>query len=221
MPLRLADDVVPCTRAAPYSALGAFKIEAQRATMSAECARRGWQLLDVVTDAGYSAKDLRRPGITSALERLRQGQAGTLLVAKLDRLSRSLLDFAALMERSRREGWALVALDLGVDTTTPSGELMAGVMAQFAHYERRLIGQRTKDALAVKRAQGVPLGRPQTLPPAVVARILSERQAGAGLTVIADGLNRDAVPTAQGGRCWYPSTVRAVLASQEAVQVPA
>jgi Resolvase, N terminal domain len=53
------------------------------------------------------------------------GRAGGLIVAKLDRLSRSLLDFAALMERSRREGWALIALDLGVDTSTPQGELMA------------------------------------------------------------------------------------------------
>jgi Resolvase, N terminal domain len=67
--------------------------------------------------------------------------------AKLDRLSRSLLDFASLMEDARREGWALVILDLGIDTTTPSGEMIANVMATFAQFERRLIGQRTKDAL--------------------------------------------------------------------------
>jgi DNA invertase Pin-like site-specific DNA recombinase len=47
-------------------------------------------------------------------------------------LSRSLLDFAGLMESARREGWALVILDLGVDTTTPLGEMVANVMATFA-----------------------------------------------------------------------------------------
>ena len=52
----------------------------------------------------------------------------------------------------------MVALDIGVDTTTPNGELIANVMATFAQFERRLIGQRTKDALAVKQQQGVVLG---------------------------------------------------------------
>jgi DNA invertase Pin-like site-specific DNA recombinase len=62
------------------------------------------------------------------------------------------------MDRSRRNGWAVVALGLGVDTTTPAGEMMAGVASVFAQFERRLIGQRTRDALAVKKAQAA-LGR--------------------------------------------------------------
>ena len=101
-------------------------LEAQRAAITAESSRRGWQLLEVFTDAGVSAKSLRgRGGLTDALGRLAGRQATALIVSKHDRLSRSLLDFASLMERARREGWALVALDLGVDTTTPSGEMMA------------------------------------------------------------------------------------------------
>jgi len=137
------------------------------------------------------------------------------VVAKLDRLSRSLLDFARLMDRSRREGWQLVALDLGVDTSTPAGEMLAGVLATFAQYERRLIAQRTRDALAVKRSQGARLGRPVLLPAAVRTRIATERAQGATLPAIADGLTRDAVPTAQAGVRWYPSTVAAVLRSLE------
>lgn len=62
-----------------------------------------------------------RAGLHAALQAVEQGEAQVLVVAKLDRLSRSLLDFANLMERSRRKRWALVALDLGVDTTTPPG----------------------------------------------------------------------------------------------------
>lgn len=90
---------------------------------------------------------------------------------------------------------------------------MAKVLATFAQFERRLISQRTKDALAVKKAQGVRLGRPRQLPQAVVNRILHERDDGETLTAIAEGLNQDQVPTAQGGQKWYPSTVRAVLRS--------
>jgi DNA invertase Pin-like site-specific DNA recombinase len=106
-----------------------------------------------------------------------------------------------------------VALDLGVDTTTAAGEMMANVLASFAQYERRIIGQRTRDALAIKRAQGVRLGRPRTLAGDVRARIVAEREEGRSLRAIAAGLDVDGVATAQGGARWYPSTVRAVLES--------
>jgi len=154
---------------------------------------------------------MKRPGIAAALEALRSKRADTLVVSKLDRLSRSMLDFAALMDRSTKEGWALVALDLGVDTTTPAGEAMANVMATFAQFERRLISQRTKDALAVKRAQGVRLGRPSRLAASTVERVVTERAQGRSLQAIAEALNADGVPTGQGGRSWHPSTIRAVL----------
>jgi hypothetical protein len=68
----------------------------------------------------------------------------------------------------------------------------------------------TKAALAIKRSQGVVLGRPRTLPDKVVDRILRERAKGRTWTAIADGLNGDGVPTAQGGRRWYPATGRSV-----------
>lgn len=189
-------------------------LEAQRAAILAECERRGWRLVDVIEDAGYSAKDLRRPGVRQALELLRSGDAEALVVAKLDRLSRSMLDFAGIMASAQKQGWGLIALDCAVDTTTPAGEAMANVLATFAQFERRLISQRTKDALAIKKAQGVRLGRPRQLPQDVVDRIRSERKRGSTLTAITDGLNRDSVATAQGGRRWYPSTVGAVLRSQ-------
>lgn len=115
------------------------------------------------------------------------------------------------MERARKSRWALVALDIGVDTTTPSGEMMASVLAVFAQFERRLIGQRTREALAVKRSQGVRLGRPPTLSDATLRRIGRHRARGGTLAAIAARLDRDGVPTAHGGRRWHVSTVRAVL----------
>jgi DNA invertase Pin-like site-specific DNA recombinase len=190
-------------------------LEAQRRAIIRECRRRGWQLLDVIEDAGYSAKDLRRPGIQAALEVLRSGDAKALVAAKLDRLSGSMLDFTAVMATAQKQGWALVALDCAVDTTTPAGEAMANVLATFAQFERRLISQRTREALAVKRARGVVLGRPPSVEASVVRRIVSDRNRGRSLREIADSLNADGVPTGQGGKRWYPATVRAVALRAE------
>lgn len=188
-------------------------LAAQRTTIDAEVARRGWDLIEVYTDRASGKSLAGREGLDRALGELDGGRADVLVVAKLDRLSRSLLDFAALMERSRRKGWSLVALDLGVDTTTPAGEMVASLMATFAQYERRIIGVRTKEALAAKKAAGVRLGRPRSLPQAVVDRIVRQRQTGASFRAIADDLQREGVPTAQGGAHWHPATVRQVLLS--------
>lgn len=187
----------------------------QREVIAAEALRRGWSDVEYVSDEGFSAKNLSRPGIAGALDMLSRGDASVLVVSKLDRLSRSLLDFAMLMERARVEGWQLVVLDLALDTTTASGELMASVMACFAQYERRLIGARTSAALQQLKAQGKRLGRPRTLSAEVTARIVSDRQGGATLAAIADRLNDEGVPTARGGARWYASTVKAVLVSVE------
>jgi DNA invertase Pin-like site-specific DNA recombinase len=187
-------------------------LAAQRAVVEAEVRRREWQVAQVFEDAGYSAKNLKRPGIQTALELLDAGEADALVVAKLDRLSRSMLDFTSLMAQAQRKGWALVALDCAVDTSTPAGEAMANMLATFAQFERRLIGQRTKEALAMKRAQGVRLGRPRSIPAGVADRICSERAEGATCSAIAAGLNDEGVPTPRGGRIWRPSSLESVLA---------
>jgi DNA invertase Pin-like site-specific DNA recombinase len=121
------------------------------------------------------------------------------------------------MARAQARHWNLVALDLGIDLGTAAGEFMANVMASAAQWERRIIGQRTRDALAVKRAQGVRLGRPQMMAVELVARIRAAHGAGDGWSAVARQLNAEGVPTAHGGSRWYPSTVRAVVLSAEAV----
>ncbi len=195
-------------------------LEAQRARIEEEATRRSWQV-EWIVDDGYTAASLARPGITNALSSLAANAGGkggrhgpvALVVAKLDRLSRSLLDFAGLTARAQKEGWAIVALDLGVDMTTPQGQLLANVMASFAAYERELIRQRTRDALQALRLRGKRLGRPVAISPTVRARIGAWTSAGASLAAIAAELNRTNVPTAQGGAMWYPSTVAGVLRS--------
>jgi len=185
-------------------------LAAQRVAIEAEAARRGLPLLAVHTDAGISGKSLARPGLTAALAELDARQGTVLLVAKLDRLSRSVHDATGLLLRAERAGWGIVALDANVDTTTPQGAAMTQVLAVFAELERRLIGERTKAALAVKKAQGVKLGRPRTLPAAVADRIRAAHAAGGSWSAIARDLTAEGVPTAQGGLRWYPATVRYV-----------
>jgi DNA invertase Pin-like site-specific DNA recombinase len=186
-------------------------LEAQRRAIAAECRRRGWKLVDTLEDRGYSAKDMKRPAVQEALRALKAGEASALVVAKLDRLSRSMIDFTALMAKAQKQSWALVALDCAVDTSTPTEEAMANMLATFAQFERRLISQRTREALAVKKASGVRLGRPPTLPLSVVRRIQRQRARGDSFRKIASDLNKSGVATAQGGREWYAATVRHVL----------
>lgn len=188
-------------------------LAAQRTAILTECKRKGWEVVDVIEDRGYSAKDLKRPGVQAALQALCRGEADALCVAKLDRLSRSMLDFTAIMAQAQKQSWGLVALDCQVDTTTPAGEAMANILATFAQFERKLISQRTREALAIKKAQGVSLGRPRQVAPTTVKRIQRERKRGLTLQAIADQLTDAGVATAQGGKRWYPSTIRAVLAA--------
>lgn len=185
-------------------------LDAQRSTIEAECQRRGWELVEIVEDA-LSAKSLNRPGLTGALDALNTGQADVLLCAKLDRLSRSVKDFCEILDMSRHYRWQVVVLDCNVDTSTPAGEMMAGVMAQFAQFERRMIGLRTREALAVKKSQGVQLGRPSVLPAQVVELIGEHRRSGLSYARIAQQLNDQGVPTAHGGKQWHASTVQKVM----------
>jgi hypothetical protein len=86
----------------------------------------------------------------------------------------------------------------------------SGRLVSLGGVSRRLIGERTKAALAVKQAQGVRLGRPRSLPDEVVERIVTARNHGKTWKAIADELNDDGIPTAQGGKAWYRATVRLV-----------
>jgi DNA invertase Pin-like site-specific DNA recombinase len=189
-------------------------LASQRRAILDEAKRRGWDEADIefITEAA-SGKNARRPGLERAREALAAGEASALVVAKMDRLSRSLLDFAQIMQEAQKQGWALIALDCPVDLTTPVGEALATIIATFAQLERAMIGERTRDGLAEKRAAGVRLGRPRSLPDDVRLRIVAEREDGRTLRVIADALNADEVATAHGGQKWYASSVRAVLAS--------
>jgi DNA invertase Pin-like site-specific DNA recombinase len=186
-------------------------IAAQRHAIQTECERRGWTLLTVFEDSAASGGSMAgRRALVEALAAVETGIAGTIMVSRLDRLTRSLMDFAGLMERARRQRWNLVALDLGLDLSTPAGELTATLMAAVAVWERSVIGQRTRDALAARRASGVRLGRPVRVGGDVAARIASRRAGGATLMAIANELTRDGVSTPSGTGAWRPSVIAGI-----------
>lgn len=194
------------TREQGDSGLG---LEAQLAKIEAECRHRGWELAGVEQDVA-SGSSMQRPGLDRALDSVASGSVQAVVAARLDRVSRSALDFAVLIDRARRDGWRLVVLDVGLDMTTPQGELMAGVLAQVAQFERRLISDRTREALAAARARGTRLGAPpRPVADGLPAAIRKWRRAGWSLRRIADELESAGVP-APGGARWYPSSVRRV-----------
>ena len=187
-------------------------LAAQAATIRAACRARGLALLRIHQDVASGGSLGGRPELAAALATVRSGGAAALVVAKLDRLSRSVHDFSGLLEQARREGWGLVVVDLGADTMTPPGELVANVTAATSQYERRMIGQRTREALAVKRAQGVRLGRPPEVADAVATRILHLHRRRWTATAIAGQLEAEGVPAPRGGRRWHVATVARVIA---------
>jgi DNA invertase Pin-like site-specific DNA recombinase len=186
-------------------------LEAQRAAIDAEAARRGWDVEHYV-DAGVSGK-ANGPQLCEVLQLLRSGQGDGLVVAKLDRLSRSIVNAANIIEDAQRQGWSLTLLDLGVDLTTAAGRMVAMNLVSFAQYERELISERTKAGLAAKKRRGERIGRPRLATPGVVRRIVMERNAGQSYERIARSLSGEGILSPLGRPSWQASTVRRIYRS--------
>lgn len=201
-------------------------LAAQRTTIEKGLAMRGatatgWDCVD----KGKSGKNLHREGLDQALHLVRSGQAGRttrnqkiaggIIVAKLDRLSRSLVDFAGLLATAEREGWNLIALDVALDLSTPAGKMMAGILAVFAQFERDVISQRTRDGLAEKRAEGVRLGRKRTASDDLLYAVVEHWTAENNYSKVARILTAAGQPTPHGKTLWYPATVHKMIHSQD------
>lgn len=194
-------------------------LAAQEEQLSAEAARRGWDA-EHVTDEGVSGKVAAedRAALGSAIDSL--GAGDVLVVAKLDRLSRSVLDFARILRLAEQGGWRVVVLDLGVDMTTPNGRLVAHVLMAVAQWEREMIGTRIKEGLAqstkrLGRRPGLPpvgaaLGGPAVVRPETLAAIDDLRATGRSDAEIAERLNAHGHASTRGKR-WHRESVRRLL----------
>jgi DNA invertase Pin-like site-specific DNA recombinase len=112
----------------------------------------GAELADVIIDAGESAKSLNRPGMARLLSLVDAGAVDTVIIAKLDRLTRSVKDLGELLERFSRRGVSLVSVAESLDTGSASGRLVLNIMVSVSQWEREAIGERTKEVLAHKKA---------------------------------------------------------------------
>jgi DNA invertase Pin-like site-specific DNA recombinase len=160
---------------------------------------------DASTRAAGSAAS--RPGLQAALAEIREGRAAGLAASKIDRLG-SGSDVVALAEEAKRDGWRLVVLDVGLDTATPAGMLVLGVLASVAAFERERIGERNAAWKHQARIRGTHRGA-HAADRKIADRIIRMREKGDSYRAIAAALTAAGTSTARGG-AWLPASVRSV-----------
>jgi DNA invertase Pin-like site-specific DNA recombinase len=208
-------------RAQPLRAFGYASISASNGQTGDElklqvrliqeaCQQRGLTLVKVVRDVeSHASSDLRRPGLTYALDRLAAREASCLVVTSIERLTRTAAHLGTML------GWLdecdarLVVIDLDLDTGTHEGRLGAKALATVGGLERKKVEERTRKGLEAARHMRRS-GRPAVSDrPSLERRISEMRAQGMTLQGIADTLNAEGVPTLRGGAEWRPSSVQA------------
>jgi DNA invertase Pin-like site-specific DNA recombinase len=177
------------------------------AEIEAACQESSWNLVEIVWDRA-NGKTLDRPGLSHALEEIAAGEARGLVVRDLQRVTRSPHDLGALMAWFREAGATLVALDLGLDTSTPEGRQVARTLIALGKAEAPQGAAQTDEARGEARVTGRPAVKDR---PELLERITAMRAANLSLQEIADQLNAENVPTLRGGRQWRPSSIQAAL----------
>src|SRR5580698_5011593 len=133
-------------------------LEAQEAKIRAMATVQGADLDEVIVDGGESAKSLNRPGLQRLLALINARKVQAVIVAKLDRLTRSVKDLGGLLELLEKRKVALISVAESLDTGSAAGRLVITIMAAVSQWEREAIGERTRDALHHKRSQGQRVG---------------------------------------------------------------
>src|ERR1035438_6097127 len=199
-------------------------LEAQAEKIRAMAVVHNAKLAEIIVDA-ESAKSLNRPGMARLLAMVDAGEVQTVIIAKLDRLTRSVKDLCTLLERFERRGVALVSVAESLDTSSAAGRLVLNIMTAVSQWEREAIGERTRDAMRHKRSNGERVGNiPYGYRLAADGRHLEEdpgeqkllaeirrlRREGATLRGIAAALNHRARKTRRGTAWRLESVVRAL-----------
>jgi site-specific DNA recombinase len=137
-----------------------LSIEAQEERIRALAKAKGWQLTDIISDAGYSGKNLSRPGAQRLINLCQEGAIDVVAVFKVDRLTRKQKDLWRMIEEvfeSNRVGF--VSVTEAFDTTTAAGKAFLGMLGVFAQLERDLVSERTREALHQKKSKHEWVGR--------------------------------------------------------------
>jgi DNA invertase Pin-like site-specific DNA recombinase len=202
-----------------------ISLEAQAEKIKAMAVVHSSKLAEIIVDGGESAKSLNRPGMARLLAMVDAGEVQTVIIAKLDRLTRSVKDLCTLLERFERRGVALVSVAESLDTSSAAGRLVLNIMTAVSQWEREAIGERTRDAMRHKRSNGervgnIPYGyrlaadgRHLEQDPGeqtVLAEIRRYRREGATLRGIAIALNHRARQTRR-GTAWRLESVARIV----------
>lgn len=209
-----------------------ISLEAQAEKIRAMALVQGADLSEIIVESGESAKSLNRPGMARLLALVDAGKVQAVIVAKLDRLTRSVKDLCELLDRFERRGVALVSVAESLDTGSAAGRLVLNIMAAVSQWEREAIGERTRDALRHKRSQGERVGNiafgsrlaqdgqhlePDPAEQAALVEIRRLRNQGTTLRGIAAALNHRAFRTRRGTE-WRLESVARILKQREATR---
>ena len=167
-------------------------LEAQRQKALAYCQLHDHEVVAVVEDAGASGKSLNRPGMQRVLQAVDHGEVEVVVVAKLDRATRSVRDLGELLERFNRSKVALASVSEHLDTSTAAGKAFLDMLGVFAEFETNIRKERQLEGIAKAKAAGVYKGRKPTLD---VEQAKALKAEGLGATEIAKrlGCSRDSV----------------------------
>jgi putative peptidoglycan binding protein/resolvase-like protein/recombinase len=179
----------------------------EEAAIKATSRRSGCELIEIVRDR-ENGRPLARPGLGYALERIANGIAHGLVVSDLHHLSHSFVDLGELMAWFREADATLIALDPGIDTSTPAGRAVASTLIALSRSERERPDDRAWTVGSSSRSTGQPA---VTDRPDLVERIAAMRTSNMTMQAIADRLNAEGVPTLRGGTKWRPSSIQAAL----------
>ena len=218
-----------CRVSTDEQARDGVSLAAQQAKIAAWCVAHDYTLIGCFEDAGLSgARTDNRPALQNALKDVCQRKAA-LVVYSLSRLSRSTKDTIAISERLDKSGADLVSLSERIDTTSASGRMVFRMLSVLNEFERDQISERTKLAMAHKRASNeligetpygftlLPDGRsllPNTTEQKTLSMIYELHRDGLSYRAIARELNRRGVPTKK-GRPWIYTTVRGILSRSD------
>src|SRR5437588_7630959 len=133
-------------------------LEAQAEKIRAMAVVHNAELIDIIVDGGESAKSLNGPGMARLLAMVDDGEVQAVIIAKLDRLTRSVKDLCTLLERFQRRGVSLVSVAESLDTGSAAGRLVINIMTAVSQWEREAIGERTRDAMSHKKSNGQRVG---------------------------------------------------------------
>jgi site-specific DNA recombinase len=204
-------------------------LEAQTEKIRAMTVVHSADLIDIIVEAGESAKSLNRPGMQRLLVLVDSGEVNAVVVAKLDRLTRSVKDLCELLERFDRRGVALISVAESLDTSSAAGRLVLNIMTAVSQWEREAIGERTRDAMRHKRTNGERVGNiafgyrlgsdgvhvePEPAEQAMITAIGELRARGRSLRRIAIDLNRRGWRTRRGSEWRLESVARVASSTQ-------